>query len=185
MSKTANEIKEKIRAMTTNVVQCMIGTVISIDEDNAVCDVEVDGNTYYDVHLKSVMDENVKGIKILPAKDSIVLVERIGNSNELFVAMYSEVDAILWEIGDLKFHFDKDGFIFNGGDNKGMVKLPELVQKLNNMENKVNELIGICKSMTVALAPSGTYPLGTTFFASVQKLTTTQENELENKKIQH
>lgn len=77
MSKTANEIKEKIRAMTANVVQCMIGTVISIDEDNAVCDVEVDGNTYYDVHLKSVMDENVKGIKILPAKDSIVLVEQV------------------------------------------------------------------------------------------------------------
>jgi hypothetical protein len=184
MSKVAEEIRRKLLEMTSSSDAIMIGEVKSVDVDEATMEVDVDGSTFHDVRLKSIIDSEAKGIKVLPKQDSIVLVSRLGKSNELFVVMYSEVDSILWEIEDMKLFVDKDGFVFNDGNNKGMVKLPELVQKLNNLENAFNQHLAKYNSH---IHPGGTIG-GSTGVATVldtNTLTTTTENDLENTKVKH
>lgn len=184
MSKTADEIARKLKEINHRDNDTMIGIVKSVDADNAVCDVDVDGLLFSEVQLKSIMKSGTKGTKLLPKKDSVVIVERIGKSNELFVAMYSELDSITWEIENMKYFVDKDGFVFNNGNNKGMVKLPELVQKLNNLENKVNQIITWTSTHTHTGVTVG---MGSTSFAVgvSGSLTPTQESDLENQKVKH
>ncbi|HUM50491.1 MAG TPA: hypothetical protein PK431_01710 [Chitinophagales bacterium] len=182
MSKTAADIISKLKQITHRDNDTMIGTVTEIDSDKGTIEVDVDGLTYYEVQLKSIVKNGVKGAKVVPAKDSVVIVERIGKSNELFVTMCSEVESILWEIEDMKYFVDKDGFVFNDGNNKGMVKITELVEKLNNLENKVNQLVTWSSTHThpvPSLGTSGT-AVGVTGI-----LTTTQVSDIENENVKH
>lgn len=156
MTKIAEEIKRKLKDMTEKESVNMIATVKSVDEDNSVCEVEMDGLIYTEVQLKSIMKSSSKGIKVLPAVDSIVIVTRIGASNELFVSMYSEIDKLIFEIDDMSLAMTKDGFVFNGGDNKGMVLMPAVVDRFNLLEKKINDLITVIGGWTPALGDGGT-----------------------------
>jgi len=179
MSKAAQEIAKKLKDITHRENDTMIGVVKSVDSDNAVCDVDVDGLTYSEVQLKSIMKSGTKGIKLLPKKDSVVIVERIGKSNELFITMYSEIDSILWEVENMKFFVDKDGFAFNDGNNDGIPKVNPVTQQLNKLENKVNQVIAQYNSHAHSAngAPTTSLITGT--------LTTTNKDDLENKDVKH
>lgn len=179
MSKTADEIARKLKEINHRDNDTMIGIVKSVDADNAVCDVDVDGLLFTEVQLKSIMKSGTKGVKLLPKKNSIVIVERIGKSNELFITMYSEVDSILWEIEDMKFFVDKDGFAFNDGNNDGIPKVNPVTQKLNNIENKVNQIIAQYNSH---VHPANGAPTTSLITGA---LTTTNKNDLENTKVKH
>ena len=184
MGKVEEEIKQKLKDLTFKEADVLIGSVISINEDLATCDVDIDGNTFFDVRLKSVIDDEVKGITVLPQKNSNILVQRIGTGNDFLALKYSNIDCIQWQIEDLNLKFTKEGFVFNDGENKGMVKLPELVQKINNIENKVNEIITwtATHTHTGVLAGGGTSGIAV---GVMDSLTPTQENDLENNKIKH
>ena len=67
-------------------------TVRGVDGDRRTCTVEAESVTYDDVLLYAVADAGRRGFCFLPAVGSIVLVSRLGGSNELYVAMFSEVD---------------------------------------------------------------------------------------------
>lgn len=65
---------------------------------------------------------------------------------------------------------EKDNiWYFDGGENKGLVKVEQLTTKLNNTENKVNEIITALLAMGVVLI----------------QLTPTTESEIENTNVKH
>lgn len=79
-----------------------------------------DGTEYPDVQLKAAI--NAKGGMILkPSSGSTVLVSSIEGSSRLYVAMFSELDEV----------------IFNRGEN-GMVKIDVLTDKLNELVKAFN-----------------------------------------------
>ncbi|MEG1464811.1 MAG: hypothetical protein RSC11_07935 [Mucinivorans sp.] len=134
-------------------------TVKSVEADKRTC-VVADGDemSYDDVLLYGVADAELKGFCLIPKVDSTVLVARIGGSNELYVAMFSQVDRVLLTIGDkveatideksLSYKCDQveltikqgkvelkaDEIVFNGGDHKGLVKIEELKQNLDALK---------------------------------------------------
>lgn len=88
--------------------------------DEVIDVISFDGTEYLDVHLKATVNGN-GGMIIKPTVGSMVLVERIDNSNRLFVAMFSEIEEI----------------VFNQGEN-GMVIIDKLTDKLNELVKAFN-----------------------------------------------
>jgi hypothetical protein len=108
-------------------------------------------------------------LQIKPKENAKCLIGMIDNNNaQAFLINCEEVEEVVW----------------NGGNNKGLVKLPELIDKLNAIENKVNDII----TWTATHTHAGVTPGGGTSGVAVGvtgTLTTTQEGDLENEKIKH
>jgi len=133
--------------------------------DSFTCNVKtVTGAAEVEIDGVNLCCDDVDGMVIKPVVGSNVLV--IFSSSIGYVLKYSEVETVT----------------FHGGTLKGMLKLEKTVEKLNNLENKVNDLIAACSSQVVTLAPSGTFPLAS-FFTSVTALTPTVEADVKNDKI--
>lgn len=106
------------------------------------------------------------GILVMPAINSIVIVQPI---NELtgYIALFSQVESIQWLDGSFG----------------GLIKISDLVTKINNLEGLVNDLLSTLQGVSIPLAPSGTYPFAPLFTQT--PLTPTNQADLENNKILH
>ncbi len=160
-------------------LQVFAAQVEEVDEKKRTCRVKInEGVSFEDVRLYGLTDDGLKGFCLIPKRDSMVLVSRIDNGNELYVTMFSEVDKVLGTIGDKtevaideesllykveetevalksndvqvktkgvtftvsdkKVTLDADEIVFNGGENKGLVKIKELTDKINGLINAFN-----------------------------------------------
>ena len=145
----------------------VVCTVTSVDMDNATIQVKpIDGSAKY---LSVKLQTNpASGALYIPKVDSFVIVEQTSTSTA-YVALWSELEEI----------------VFFDGENKGMVKVSELVDKLNTVENKVNELL---TTFNTHVHPGVTIGAGITAVIATPiagTLTPTQINDLENDKIKH
>jgi hypothetical protein len=103
--------------MTGGAEQIFLATVKEVNEDEFTCTVEVNADIkYIDVRLRSIIDPDKKGFCFIPKIESLVQVGRIGNSNELYVAMFSEVDKVLLFSGSLELTIDQDKVELKKGD---------------------------------------------------------------------
>ena len=158
---------------TVTIVEC---TVDSVSESKRTCDcTTLDGIKVTDVRLMSQIDD---GLLVIPSVQSIVIV---GYTKQLepFILQFSTIDKVLVITGNTTIEI-KDGSVkFNDGSFDGFVKVGDLVTKLNNLENKVNIMIGLYNSHTHAGngVPTTSLVTGT--------LTPTRQSELENTLITH
>lgn len=125
----------------------------------------IDGNPKL-INVMLSVDKS-KGFLLIPKNDSLVVVTQYSQTTA-FISMVSDVDQIY----------------LCGDDEEGMVTVKSLTDKLNNLENKVNDLIVACSSQVVTLAPSGTFPLAS-YFASVTPLVPTNKTQIQNTKVKH
>ncbi|HLP51239.1 MAG TPA: hypothetical protein VK154_10175 [Chitinophagales bacterium] len=188
------EIREAIKQLAkspgTGAVPFVTARVKQVDWDKRLCKCEdEDGVEFFDVRLRAVADEEKKGFCLKPKVDSYVLLGPVNNfSSSRFVAMYTEIDALEIIADDEVLIADvKEGkFTFNKGQNDGMVKVGPLKDKLNNLENKVNDILVALKGVTIPIpvGGGGSYAMASNF-ASIQSLQTTQKSDLENTDITH
>ncbi len=137
--------------------------VVSTNEDERTCIVQ-NGVNEIEVRLMPVIDD---GVLIMPVIGSIVSVLQSDRYDPVIV-QYSEIEKI----------------ILMGGDNKGLVKVVELKNKLNAVENQMNSILNVLKATSIPLAPSGFYSF-LPLYASINPLTPTQQADIENPLIQH
>lgn len=81
-----------------------------------------------------------------------------------------------------KVILNTDDIILNEGDNEGLVKVKELTDKLNNLENKVNNFITTFSTHTHVgnlAVPTSPPPVSPT------QLTVTKQADIENKEVKH
>jgi hypothetical protein len=71
-----------------------------------------------------------------------------------------------------------------GGEFGGLVKVVELTQKLNNLENKVNEIIVTFGTHTHAVTAVGS-PTSPTTTPIAGSLTISQRDDIENVNVRH
>lgn len=95
--KARQTLAARLQTSNNSVIYAIIK---SVDEDKRTCVVTIDEAEYTDVLLYSVAKDNLKGFVMIPKVDSVVLVSRLGGSNELFVSMFSEVDKVILTIED-------------------------------------------------------------------------------------
>lgn len=120
-------------------MQVFPAVVSAVDEKARTCKVKiVDNVEYEDVRLYAVVDDSLKGFCLIPAVDSMVLVGRIGNGNELCVVSFSEVDKVLGTIGDnVEVAIDKESLSYKCDKTEIVVKSAELTSKMDNVELEV------------------------------------------------
>lgn len=163
------QIKESLRKIVgAKQVPLFTATVSSVSGNT--CTVKVGTIELEKVRLTAAETDGNDTIIIEPAANSIVLVADLsgGDYRDLAVVQYGVIKDI----------------IIMGGANEGLVKVKELTSKINAVEQQCNTMLSILKSISVVLAPSGTYPFAP-LFASLNPLTQTNKSEIQNSKVKH
>ena len=127
-----SEIRESIRNMAAGTGGARIFTAKVMGTDGDTCCVDIDGLVVSDVRLRAVVNGEESGILVTPKTDRFVTVADLsGNLTRLVVVGFSEVEKI-------EVNAD-DKIIFNGGQNKGLIQIEKLTQKLNDLVNAFND----------------------------------------------
>lgn len=173
------ELKDNVMKLAEtfgkDYLQVIFAEVKNVDESERTCTVvQISGDADTEIPDVKLLAESNDGFLRIPKIGSVVVIADTKN-NEPFVLMFSDCEKI-YSIQNI--------FQFNDGSFGGLVKIEDLVTKINNIETKVNSLITTLKTVEIPLAPSGTYLLAADF-GSFTNLTPTQVSDLENPKITH
>lgn len=141
-------------------------TVVSYDDsDQTILCEPIDGTAEFTAKLQA---EPKPGLLYIPVIGSVVMVEQTSPDSG-YVSMWGEIEEI----------------VFIGGDNKGLVKVTELVDKLNALENKVNVIINTFNTHVHSGVTTGGGSSAISPTPVNGTLQPTQINDLENPKITH
>lgn len=156
------------------------GTVVpgSVDKTNYWCDVLVDDGvssvTFVEVPLK-VLTGSAASLIEFPADGSPVLMKfRDGNQDRPQIDKIQIVDTVIINPGTLTQ--------FNQGSNGGLVLVNPLTEKLNNLENLVNDLVDKFNAHTHNVTAVGS-PTGPNLDPETTVLTPTVAADIENENV--
>lgn len=156
--------------------------VVSIQGDT--CTVRVDDLDLPDVRLTPTTTVRDDKQLLTPAIDSFILVGSLsGDLNNLCVLAADTLASAKLTIGDISVFIDKEGVVLNGGELGGLVKLEELIKKLNTLESQLNQLKNILKEWTPTPNDGGAALKTVTSTWAGQPIATTKRSELENIKV--
>ena len=165
-----SKIQESVRILAGNnnnervfAVDC---EVISVDEEARTCQVRAIGGKARNTFTARLMSSVDDGIYFEPETDSTVCVV-FGDFTAPFVCQYSGIEKI----------------VFRGGDLGGLVKVIDLTEKLNNLEDLVNDLIEKYNAHTHAGVQAGGSSTAVTTSIETGTLVKTEREDIENKKI--
>lgn len=183
-AKERNTITESIRRLGgQGEHEIERGEVVSVDQDVYTMSVELsEGVIAHDVRL-SAITETYLGMIPIPKEKSHVVIAKLEGGVDYVLLQASELDKWLLKIGSQTLEIDSAGFVFNGGNNSGLVKVVELTGKLNAIENKLNNHLIAYNAHTHIDALTGAsatpLPLDPT------PLATTVQAQIENTDIKH
>lgn len=168
------KVRQAFARMGNRVDVCFLATVVNNYPDMDYVDVtDLNGTLYPDVRKRAAITEDKGGILITPVTGSSVIVGRISESDELFIEMFSEVESI----------------IINGGELGGLIKIQELTNKLNSLVNTINNLISNFNGHTHIVATTGTATAQSGTAAAIttqaQRANDFKADDYENEKIKH
>lgn len=183
-------------------VSLVAAEVTSVNEAERTCSVQV---------LTGIGQTEIENVQLMASiDDGLLLVPTIGSTiivsysayNQPFVSLFSELSKILLVAGEnnASIQMDASGVVieiaetkllisdgltrFNEGNLGGLVKVIELTNKLNALENKVNDIISKFNSHTHILTLStGTGTAAATANPVSGTLTPTNRGDIENTKI--
>lgn len=181
MSEISDIIKQITRSRASRPV--LLAKVDDVDESTRTATVSpVDGSAkIYSARLQSSISATV-GVCLVPAVDSFVLVVLFSENAGQIVGT-TDIDKILFSVGEITG--DADQITINGGNNDGIVKVVELTQKLNALENKVNDLVTYTATHIHSGVTTGPGSTGVAVTPVVGALTPTNQADIENDKIKH
>lgn len=163
-----DDIRQSIRGIvkTDDVLYSVLCTVAEVDTAENTCNCEpIDGSA--DLLDVKLMAQSANGFLIIPKAGSTVIVTML-NKYTGFVSMFSEVEEIQ----------------LNGKNFNGLVKIEDLITKLNNLETAFNSHITAYNLHTHLGVTVGSGATGITT-PDTQQLTPTQQTELENTTVLH
>lgn len=181
-------LKKKIKRLIP--MQALVAKVLNVDENQYTCDVMPLSSTaeLFKVRLKPTIDNVKKGVIAIPVVGSFIVVGLLNNNeNSAFVISCSNITKyyIIGDNGNYIELKDDGTLLINGDSFGGLVKVQELTNKINALENLVNNILVTLKNTTIPLAPSGTYPFSPLYTALSNITPITQQSDIENTKVKH
>lgn len=116
--KTAKELLDFLKNVNNDGMDDVFPAVVkTVDKAAATCEVEYNKNTLGNVRLKALVQEESSdnGFVIYPEPGSDVLVKKL-SVGLLSVYMFSEVESIVWQVGNKKYSVDQNGHEIKGGN---------------------------------------------------------------------
>jgi len=158
MSKNRKKIVEALQGISAPVEDTvMSGYVKDVDETKATMSVILNtGGQLIEGVMLHALSGSLKGIVVIPEADSDVVICSVDGSGEYMLLQADKVKKVLLDIGSMqakvsdKIEINCDDIVFNGGDNKGLVKIEKLKSNLdalksyikNKLEPKINSGFG-------------------------------------------
>lgn len=144
--------------------------VTKVDEKAFTCQVKRgESVSYFNVRLRGLVNPDLKGVALIPAIGSTVLVCRIGNSNQLFVCQYTEIDKLIFTSGDLSLTCDGDKVELLKGDKLSVTTEADSI----TMKADQATIKATTKGLTLAKGSSGLKKTLEDLLTAIQKLTVT------------
>jgi hypothetical protein len=175
------ELSSALQRMVKTVTRGSVvvdGTIVSVDETAFTCDVEVgdsvSSSTYFDVPLRVLIGEQSSVIEIPENGTQCVICFRDSNIGRPQIVMIHKA---------LKILVICDNITFNNGTLGGLVKLNDLVAKLNTIESDLNTLKAAFSAWAVVTGDGGAALKAVTAAWYGQILQPTLPVDLENPKI--
>lgn len=170
-----DKFAENIGRKTQEAKQAQIRFVecVSVDWENKTMDAKGtgDGGEYLDVTLGFGYTD------IKPAIGSVCLIGII-DGQEVVTFLINAEDVELVETKAKKI-------IFNGGDNDGLVNVPELIKRINALEKDNNMLKQILAAWTPTPGDGGTALKTAVITWAGQQIVVTKQTDIEDDKITH
>lgn len=117
MSREIDEIRRKFQSGFGSNDTIFQAVVTEVDEEEYSCTVKRDGQVdYFDVRLRGLVKAELQGFAFIPKLESMVLVARIGRSNELFVCQFTEIDKVVFTDNDLELKIDLENIDIKKGE---------------------------------------------------------------------
>ncbi|CAB4126255.1 hypothetical protein UFOVP153_58 [uncultured Caudovirales phage] len=161
-------------------VRLLVGTVESIQGNTCTCLIN-DQSSLGGINLQAGVCDGVLSIPSIGSTVVIMLSTQINP----FVVLYSDIDKAYIQVGIASIEMLPDGSItLNDGTDGGLVKGDPLVEKLNNLENKVNELITTFNAHTHNVISIGS-PTATAIPTISGELTPTKATDIESESIRY
>lgn len=170
----------------TDQVSFLACEVLSVNKSTRTCVCKsIDGIRDFEFPNVRLMADVDDGFLLIPEIGSTVFVT-YSRRNDPIIVLFSAIKEVLLISGDTSFSLTADGIVLNDGSFGGLIKIEKLVEKINNLENLVNDLIAKFNSHTHVLTLStGTGTAAPTAAPETNQLSPTQRNELENEQIKH
>lgn len=113
----------------------IIGTVTEVDESQRTCVLEpLNGDAIvYDVRLQAAIGED-NGPVMIPKVGSYGIAVFLGDNNA-FLALFQEVDKVIWKVEGQSLEFSKEGFSLSSSEAK-------YAEQIEKMIDTVTALIG-------------------------------------------
>lgn len=153
---------------------CVVGTVDSVNATAKTCEVTVLNGDADLQGVRLIANSTAGGLLLLPTVGSVVVCSFL-NDAVAYVSMYSAVDAIQ----------------LNGTTYRGLVRIIELVQKLNALETFANQVKTAEAAINAAAVSSPGTPVTNAtlaaFLATISPtfITPTTITNLENTTVKH
>lgn len=172
---TESQIREALMPPSNNLERTFLAVV---EDNNPTGDfVSVrctSGTLYEDVRKRASLNDNPSdknGIIITPALGSVVVVSRLGTTDDLYVAMFSDIESV----------------IIDGGLNGGLVKIQELEDNLKSLKDMVEAINAALPSAFTAIGASSAAvgANGATSYNASMAGKSISFSDMENSKIKH
>lgn len=178
---TADEIRRQLREQYGKTSATILGKVKDVDEQHRTCTLDDDGLEMPGIRLQCITDKD-KGICIFPKENSLALAVCVEGNEDWMIVDCSEIDKIRIDVGQSNIEVKDSEIVINGGS-IGMAKTDKVTEKINALEQRCNDIVMALQGVTIALAPTGTFPLAP--FFTMQPIMTTAQSELEDTKLKH
>lgn len=156
---------------------CKICRVDAVNKQRRTVDVSPIDETapFLDVNLQADQ-ESTNGLLLLPRVGSYVIVALTNFGHSAAVVLTDDIEEVV---------LDTDLVTLNGGKLGGLVKIEELVNRLNDIEQHVNNLKSVFTGWTPAPNDGGAALKSAISSWATQTIDTTQRSALEDEKILH
>ena len=152
--KQAKELYKALKDAIGTGTEVFPAIVKAVDKGADTCEVEMDELEIGGVRLRAAVEPGGSGVKHYPEIDSVVLVQKIGDKEEHFVTMMSEVEEVVYEIDTTVFRVKNGVRIAKGNE---------------SLRDVIVDLISAIKLITVPtnVGPSGV-PLNVAAFTAIE-----------------
>ena len=183
MSNLRNIIRQ-LASDPASAAGLMVCEVKAVDTEARTVDVEPldEGAPLLGVNLQANQDSTV-GVVQIPRVGSSVVVAKFTGYDAGVVVLMEDIERMEIVVGNYSLEITDEGITLNGGSLGGLVKVAELTQRLNAIEQDLNALKTVFSGWTPAPQDGGAAlkTAAATWFA--QTLTETQQTDIENQYV--
>ena len=159
-------------------------TVDSVDVSKRTCNVTAVSDFTASIPDVQIMAGVEDGMLLVPSVDSQVVI-CVADGCTPYVAMYSQLDKVLFVVGDMGVMVTNDGVQINDGSLGGLIKIEDLVSKINTIEQDINTLKTVFSGWTPVSNDGGAALKAAAAAWFAQQLSQTTKSDIENTAVTH